>query len=174
MPLKFKRTFFRENEPLKWYQLRHLENLRGAVNTSVIVCDIVEVWSCGQKKNTPKKCPKINPVSLCEERHCFMIHLTCHGMYFLGPIGGATTQTQTPSFTSSTQQTETEWAFPNKNLSPCSRYMYNSFTISLLYTQFFLYETFQNLSLRFLRSGLGKIEPHSFLISFRSPASSVS
>ena len=42
-PKKSKGPFFRENELLKWYQLRRSENLGGAVSVSisVIVCDIV-------------------------------------------------------------------------------------------------------------------------------------
>ena len=46
---------------------------------------------------------------------------------FLDLTGGVTTQTQTPSFMSSTQQTETEWAFRNRNSSQCSRYSTRGF-----------------------------------------------
>ena len=56
-PLKeVKRTIFRENVQFKMIPTWTIENLRGAMNTSVIVCDIVEVWSSGQK--TTKKVHK--------------------------------------------------------------------------------------------------------------------
>ena len=54
-PKKSRRPFLRI-ELLKWYQLRHSENLREAVN----ICD--RMWHCrGVEKlprKTPKKCPK--------------------------------------------------------------------------------------------------------------------